>query len=126
MRRLTLGLIDLGVKPGDRVSILGNTRPEWTLFDFAAMSAGATVVPIYQTNSPGECKYVLEHSGARFVIVENEAQLEKIREIRDQLPELETVIQMVGTADDTVSMDEIMERGATNDDEAFREELTRP
>ena len=120
VRRLTLGLIDLGVKPGDRVSILGSTRAEWTLFDFAAMSAGATVVPIYQTNSPGECQYVLEHSGARFVVVENEAQLEKVRQVRDQLPELETVIQMVGTADDTVSMADVYERGASNDDDVFR------
>jgi long-chain acyl-CoA synthetase len=120
VRQLTLGLIDLGVKKGDRVSILGNTRVEWTLFDFAAMSAGATVVPIYQTNSPGECQYVLEHSGARFVVVENEAQLEKIRAVRDQLPELETVIQMVGTADDTVSMADVLERGAAGDDDAFR------
>jgi len=120
VRRLTLGLIDLGVKPGDRVSILGSTRAEWTLFDFAAMSAGATVVPIYQTNSPGECQYVLEHSGARFVVVENEAQLEKVRQVRDQLPELETVIQMIGTADDTVSMADVYERGASNDDDVFR------
>ena len=120
VRKLTLGLIDLGVKHGDRVSILGSTRPEWTLFDLAAMSAGATVVPIYQTNSPNECQYVLEHSGSKFVIVENEAQLEKVREVRDQLPELETVVQMVGTADDTVSMDEVFERGASGDDDAFR------
>jgi long-chain acyl-CoA synthetase len=121
VRALTLGLIDLGVSHGDRVAILGNTRPEWTLFDFAAMSAGATVVPIYQTNSPGECQYVLEHSGSKFVIVENEAQLEKVREVRDQLPELETVIQMIGTSDDTVSMDEVIERGASGDEATFVE-----
>jgi long-chain acyl-CoA synthetase len=46
-RSLSLGLIDLGVAKGDKVSILGNTRPEWTYFDFAALSAGAVVVPIY-------------------------------------------------------------------------------
>ncbi len=45
VRDLTLGLIDLGLEPGDRISILGNTRIEWTLFDFAAMSAGAVVAP---------------------------------------------------------------------------------
>ena len=49
---LSLGLIDLGIEKGDKVAILSNTRPEWTYFDFAALSAGATVVPIYQTNSP--------------------------------------------------------------------------
>jgi long-chain acyl-CoA synthetase len=118
---LTLGLIDLGVKPGDRVSILGSTRIEWTLCDFAVMSAGAIVAPIYQTNSPPECKYVIEHSGARFVIVEDEAQLEKIRQVKDQLPHLETVITMLGRADDAVSMDDLMERGSKADGEVFRE-----
>lgn len=112
---LTLGLIDLGVKPGDRVSILGSTRIEWTLFDFAVMSAGAIVAPIYQTNSPGECQYVVEHSGARFIVVEDEAQLEKIRQVRDQLPDLEQAIIMIGEADDAVSMKELMERGAAGD-----------
>lgn len=116
---LTLGLIDLGVKPGDRVSILGNTRVEWTLFDLAAMSAGAIVAPIYQTNSPVECQYVIEHSGARFLVVEDEAQLEKIRQVKDQLPDLETVIMMLGKSDDTVSMDELMERGSKGDPGGF-------
>ncbi|MFN8140761.1 MAG: AMP-binding protein [Solirubrobacterales bacterium] len=52
VQALTLGLKALGVQRGDKVAIIGNTRPEWTLFDFAAMSTGATVVPIYQSNSP--------------------------------------------------------------------------
>src|SRR4051794_15340746 len=56
VRPLAFGLVELGVAKGDRVSILGNTRPEWTYFDFAALSTGATVVPIYQTNSPEECR----------------------------------------------------------------------
>ena len=120
VRQLTLGLIDLGVKPGDRVSILGNTRIEWTLFDFAVMSAGGVVAPIYQTNSPVECQYVINHSGARFVVVEDEAQLEKIREVRGDLPDLETTIIMIGEAEDAVSMDELMERGSAGDAEAFR------
>src|SRR5215475_9705273 len=55
VRPLALGLVALGIEKGDRVAILGNTRPEWTYFDFAALSIGATVVPIYQTNSPEEC-----------------------------------------------------------------------
>ena len=120
VRDLTLGLIDLGLEPGDRVSILGSTRIEWTLFDFAVMSAGGVVAPIYQTNSPVECQYVIDHSGARFVVVEDEAQLEKIRKVRDDLPELETVIIMVGEADDAVSMGELMERGRAGDAGTFR------
>jgi len=68
VKSLSLGLMDLGIEKGDKVAILANTRPEWTYCDFAALSAGATVVPIYQTNSPEECQYVLENSDAVAVI----------------------------------------------------------
>ena len=112
---LALGLIDWGVQKGDRVAIIGNTRPEWTIADLAAMSAGATVVPIYQTNSPKECQYVLEHSGSRVVIVEDESQLAKVREIRDSLPDLELVVMMLGSADDATSMDSLEQQGASGD-----------
>ena len=119
VRTLTLGLIDLGIQRGDKVAILGNTRPEWTLFDFAAMSAGATVVPIYQTNSPAECKYVLEHSESRAVVVENEDQLAKVLEVKDSLPALEQVILMCGESDQAVGMDEVRRRGEGGSDSDY-------
>jgi long-chain acyl-CoA synthetase len=114
-RSLSLGLIDLGVAKGDKVSILANTRPEWTYFDFAALSAGAVVVPIYQTNSPEECQYVLENSDAKVVVVEDDEQMEKIREIRDQLPLLEHVVRMTGSSEDALSLDDLAARGAARD-----------
>jgi long-chain acyl-CoA synthetase len=115
VRKLALGLVDLGVAKGDKVSILANTRPEWTYFDFAALSIGATVVPIYQTNSPEECQYVLENSDAKVVVVEDDEQLEKIRAVRDRLPLLEQVVRMTGTSDDTISLEDLSARGASRD-----------
>ncbi len=115
VQRLALGLMDLGIAKGDKVSILANTRPEWTYFDFAALTIGATVVPIYQTNSPEECQYVLENSDAKTVIVEDEEQLAKIREVRDRCPALEHVILMTGEADDAISAAELAERGTSHD-----------
>jgi long-chain acyl-CoA synthetase len=112
VRSLSLGLIDLGVAKGDKVSILGNTRPEWTYFDFAALSAGAVVVPIYQTNSPEECQYVLENSDAKVVVVEDDEQLEKVRAVRDHLPLLEHVVRMTGSSEDTISLEELAARGS--------------
>jgi long-chain acyl-CoA synthetase len=112
VKALSLGLIDLGIERGDKVSILANTRPEWTYFDFAALTAGATVVPIYQTNSPEECQYVLENSDARAVIVEDDEQLEKVREVRERCPKLEHVILMEGSAADAISIDELTDRGS--------------
>ena len=105
VRPLALGLTELGVEKGDRVSILGNTRPEWTYFDFAALSIGATVVPIYQTNSPEECRYVLENSDAKVVVVEDDEQLEKIREVRGELP-----AARAGRADDRLQRGRALDR----------------
>jgi long-chain acyl-CoA synthetase len=112
VRQLALGLMELGIQKGDKVSILANTRPEWSYFDFAALTAGATVVPIYQTNSADECQYVLENSDAKAVVVEDDEQLEKIRQVRDSLPKLEHVIRMTGSSDDAISVEQLIERGS--------------
>jgi long-chain acyl-CoA synthetase len=89
-----LGLIDLGIQAGERVCILANTRPEWSYADMGATSAGAVVVPIYQTNSPEECLWVISDSGACAIICENEEQLAKIVAIRDQIPNVRSVVVM--------------------------------
>jgi long-chain acyl-CoA synthetase len=123
VKPLALGLVALGVEKGDRVSILGNTRPEWTYFDYAALSIGATVVPIYQTNSPEECAYVLENSDAKVVVVEDDEQLAKIREVRAGLPQLQQVVMMVGDADDVLSMDALAAKGGKVDEAVFQQRI---
>ncbi|MFN8160021.1 MAG: long-chain fatty acid--CoA ligase [Solirubrobacterales bacterium] len=120
-RALSLGLISLGVERGDKVSILANTRPEWSYFDYAALSAGATVVPIYQTNSPEECRYVLENSDAKVVVVEDGEQLAKVREVRADLPLLEHVVLMTGEAEDSISAQDLMKRGEEADPARWEE-----
>src|SRR5215216_256140 len=116
VRQLALGLIELGIEKGDKVSILANTRPEWTYFDFAALSVGATVVPIYQTNSPDECQYVIENSDAKAVIVEDDEQLGKVEQIRDRVPKLEHVIRMEGSGGNAISVDELIAAGSDRSD----------
>jgi long-chain acyl-CoA synthetase len=106
------GLIDLGIAPGERVSIQAHTRPEWTVANLGILASGAASVSIYQTNSPEECHYVLEHSESKAVFVEDEEQLAKIRRVRDQLPALEHVIVFDGeTTDEAVSLADLRERG---------------
>jgi long-chain acyl-CoA synthetase len=121
VRSLALGLIDLGIEPGEKVAILANTRPEWTYCDFAALSVGATVVPIYQTNSPEECEYVLANSDSKAVVVEDAEQLAKVRAVRDRLPRLEHVVLIEGAADDAISVAELAERGAGHDPAEWEE-----
>jgi long-chain acyl-CoA synthetase len=111
-RDLARGLIALGIEPGDRVSILADTRAEWTVADAASFCAATVVAPIYQTNSPEECEYVLRHSEARAVFCENATQLAKIEQIRDRCPDLEHVIAFDGAGAGSISMDRLIELGA--------------
>jgi long-chain acyl-CoA synthetase len=120
VRELSLGLQDLGIERHDKVGILSNTRPEWTYSDFAILCAGGTVAPIYQTNSPEECEYVLQHSDSKAVILEDAEQLEKIRAVRAQLPNLEHIISIEPiAASDVITLDDVRERGRARPSEDF-------
>src|SRR5438132_14117425 len=92
VREIGLGPMDLGIQPGERVCILANTRPEWSYADMGATSAGAVVVPIYQTNSPEECLWVISDSDACAIICEDTEQLAKIAAISDRVPNVRTII----------------------------------
>jgi long-chain acyl-CoA synthetase len=118
VKEVALGLVDLGIEPGDKLSILAHTRPEWTEACFGILTAGATLVTIYQTNSPEECQYVLHHSDSRAVFVEDGEQLAKIRAVEDDCPELKHVIVLdPGDADvgDALTLDQLRERGRGRD-----------
>jgi long-chain acyl-CoA synthetase len=117
---LALGLVALGIAPGDRVAILATTRPEWTYADFAISMAGGVVVPIYPTNSPQECEWVLSDSDAVAVICEDASQVAKVDAVRDSLPGLRTLIS-IEPADGAVSLEQLSKRGRGGD----RSELDR-
>jgi long-chain acyl-CoA synthetase len=112
-REIALGLIDLGIQPGDRVCLLGNTRVEWTWADFAITTAGGVVVPIYPTNSPQECEWVIGNSDAVAIVVEDAGQLAKVEQVRDRLPQLRHLITM--TDGDAITIDDLRERGRAHD-----------
>jgi long-chain acyl-CoA synthetase len=120
---IALGLLNLGVQPGDRVGLLANTRVEWTYASLAISRAGGVVVPIYPTNSPDECEWVLGNSGSRIVICEDAAQEAKIEEVRDRLGDLEHVvlIESADASDTNPSLEQLRERNRDGD----RSELER-
>ncbi len=89
VQALAKGLIAVGVEPGDRVAIMSHTRYEWTLVDYAAWTAGAVVVPIYETSSPEQAEWILSDSAAKAVIAETEGFAKTITDARDRLPALE-------------------------------------
>jgi long-chain acyl-CoA synthetase len=92
VRWMALALHDLGVKTGDRVAILAENRPEWTISDFAILAGGAVTVPVYPTLLGWQIEYILNDAGAVAVICSNQEQLDKIKEIRDHVPALHHVI----------------------------------
>src|SRR3954469_25270198 len=114
-REIGLGLIDLGIQKGDRVCLLGNTRVEWSCADWAITMAGAVVVPIYPTNSPEECEWVIGNSDAVAIVCEDASQIAKVAAVRERLPALQHVITM--TDGEGISTDELRERGRARDAE---------
>ena len=107
VEELAAGFLALGVRPGDPVAILGRTRLEWTLADFALISIGAVVVPIYQAATPAERAHVLAHSGARMLVCEDPAEREQIARLAG-LGHLERVLTMDDSDDDLA---QLCERG---------------
>ena len=92
VKRISLGLISLGLQKGDRVAILSETRAEW-LFSYLGILASAGVLaPIYHTNSPDQCRYVINDSGSRFVFAEDQEQADKILAHWEDMPTLEKMI----------------------------------
>ncbi|HWI72048.1 MAG TPA: AMP-dependent synthetase/ligase [Baekduia sp.] len=117
VEEIGLGLIALGLQPGERAAILSNTRPEWAYADFAISAAGGVVVPIYPTNSPEECEWVAGNSESVFVVCEDAEQVAKIVAVRERLPALRKIIVIdpSGEVADAISLDDVRGRGNRRD-----------
>jgi long-chain acyl-CoA synthetase len=82
------GLVAGGVQAGDRVGLLAKTRYEWTVLDYAIWTAGAVVVPVYETSSTDQISWILADSGARAIVVETAEHAAAVESVRDQAPDL--------------------------------------
>ena len=115
VRDVSLGLGALGLSRGDRVAIVSESRPEWLISDLAILAAGGITVPIYPTLSAAQARYILHDCGARLAIVSTRLQLEKIQEIRHQLPALEALIVIEegvsATSPSVMTFAQLAERG---------------
>ena len=108
-----------GIRKGDRVAILSENRPEWTITDFAALALGAVTVPIYSTQTADQTAFVLDDSGTRVIAVSTKSQLEKVLTIQRHTPvERIMVMDAVETAH-AVHMQELMLRGPVEADAEF-------
>ncbi len=100
MLLLGRGLIHLGVNRGDGCTILSANCTRWLISDLAAISVGAIPAGVYATNSPEQCSYIAGHCEASVAFVENDEQLQKFKEIKDQLPNLKAIILFEGSDED--------------------------
>ena len=126
VRQAAKALIALGFQPGQGVCILGFNRPEWTIFDLAGMLAGGHASGIYTSNSPSEVQYIVHHSEAPFVLVEDAHQWQKINQKRDELPDLKKVILMKGASVDdplVLTWEDFLAQGNSVSDETLDERL---
>lgn len=103
VRKVAASLMRLGVKKGDKVAIIANTRPEWVMADLGTNAIGALTVGIYQSNLPKDVHYIVDHSESVVVFAENETQLAKLQEIRKEIPAVRQVVLFSGKgpADDS-------------------------
>jgi long-chain acyl-CoA synthetase len=92
VREIACGFAALGLRRGDKISIVGDNRPYLYWSIIAAQAVGATPVPIYQDSVANEMQFVLEHAESRFVIAEDQEQVDKMFEIKDRCPKLEKVV----------------------------------
>ncbi|HZU50157.1 MAG TPA: long-chain fatty acid--CoA ligase [Mycobacterium sp.] len=113
IRSAAMGLIALGVQPGDRVAIFSATRYEWAILDFAILSVGAVTVPIYETSSAEQVRWVLQDSEAVLTFAETDAHATMVSELTGQLPALRRVLHIDGSG--RKALDQLTEEGASVD-----------
>ena len=114
VQAVSVGLLELGIRPGERVAILSENRPEWAITDYACLAARCADVAIYATLPPKQVEYILHDSGAVAVFISNRKQLEKVQEVRGDLPALRHVIAFEPGLDATgvLGFDALKQQGA--------------
>ncbi|MGE5087221.1 MAG: AMP-dependent synthetase/ligase [Bacillota bacterium] len=114
VERIGAALLKLGVKPGDRVAIMANTRYEWSVTDLAIFGIKAVTVPVYQNNTPEDVEFILNNSESRFLFIESRGPLKIFESVKDKCPTIEKVLLFEESApvDDVINWKQLLEIGA--------------
>jgi long-chain acyl-CoA synthetase len=116
VRTLAAGLVGLGIEPGSRVCLFSHTRYEFTLLDYAILAAGCVVVPIYETDSAEQVRWVATNSGAVAIFVENDELKANVDQVINELPDVRHVFVI-----EDGGLDEVRQAGASVAPEAVEE-----
>src|SRR6185295_1271314 len=121
VRHIALGMVDGGIRPQDRIALISENRPEWSIVDLAILSAGAVTVPLYTTQSVDQIEFILRDSGARALMISGGRILRHARKGFEALDQLEQVIvfdsESARDLDRATTLESIEARGATLDRE---------
>ena len=123
VRWFSTGLRTLGVKPGDRVAILSENRPEWAMADFGILTNASVTVPVYPTLLGWQIEYILNDSGAVAVVASTEEQLRKVSEIRAHCPSIHNVIvcdPVENGGGGVLTFEEVVRRGREEEEKSGR------
>ena len=116
VRNVALGLHALGVQPGERVALLAESSPEWSLTDYAILAVGAVNVPIYPTQAVDQVEFILRNSGARILFVSTNRQLKRVAAALDALkkdrPRIILFEEPKDAGKDVLALSELEKRGA--------------
>lgn len=123
VRRHALGLAASGVKPGDRVALLGSTCVEWTLMDLAVLACHGVTVPIYATLNPDQVAYICRDAGVRLFLVEDERHYERVRSALSPLKI--PVVALKGTVEGGLSLADLVNAGKSFPVNRYDETLKR-
>ncbi|MFH1322150.1 MAG: AMP-dependent synthetase/ligase [Bacteroidota bacterium] len=88
---VSMGLLKLGIKPGDKIAMVSNNRPEWNMMDIGILQIGAVDVPVYSTITEDDYKFIFNHAEVKLCFVSDEELLQKVRNIKDEIPTLEEI-----------------------------------
>ncbi len=119
VNNIAKGLMALGMNKSNTACLLSNTRAEWTIIDLAIIAAGGITVPIYHSNTPSQCEFIINDSEAKMIFVEDQKQLKKILDIKPDIPNITRIITIKEAANDhdfVLGIDELIELGKNKED----------
>lgn len=108
---MSYGMLELGIKPGDKVGIVSSNRPEWNMLDFAAMQIGAISIPIYPTISQDDYRHILNHAEMKIIFIEGKELRNKLEPILSEIKTLEEIFTFVDQNSDYKYLDQLVSLG---------------
>jgi long-chain acyl-CoA synthetase len=118
VQAVSCALIEMGVADHSKIAVMSNTKVEWVIADLGILGAGCTTVPIYQSSTADDSQYIINDAEITFAFVEDEKQINKLKSVKDQIPNLQRIICLQNVPSDewVIGWDEFINHGETHAD----------